>query len=179
MTGCADFSHTKLLTNQHLCVIIAAVKGVSAVIDRFQSFVGGITDCYKYIQRIKAAEMTEWGLKGTHVMCLFFLRRHPDGLTAAELCRLCGEDKAAISRTLATLQERGYLAVGAHKYRAPLTLTAAGAAVATELDETICRWVGVGGLGLSDEQRAIFYHTLEHIAANLRQQLNDRVSGVT
>ena len=48
-------------------------------------------------------EMTELGLKGTHVMCLFFLHHTPEGLTAAQLCQLCAEDKAAISRTIATL----------------------------------------------------------------------------
>jgi hypothetical protein len=72
---------------------------------RFQSFVTGITVCYKYIQRIKTLEMTEFGLKGAHVMCLFFLHQNPEGLMAAQLCQLCAEDKAAISRTLAVLQQ--------------------------------------------------------------------------
>ena len=53
--------------------------------------------------------MTEFGLKGTHVMCLFFLHHTPEGLTAAQLCQLCAEDKAAISRTIATLKEKGYI----------------------------------------------------------------------
>ena len=78
------------------------------MLQRFEDFVTGITVCYKYIQRIKSAEMTEFGLKGTHVMCLFFLHRHPEGLTAAQLCQLCAEDKAAISRSLAVLQEKGF-----------------------------------------------------------------------
>ena len=87
------------------------------MIQRFQAFVTGITVCYKYIQRIKSAEMTEFGLKGTHMMCLFFLHHQPEGLTAAQLCQLCAEDKAAISRTLATLQKNGYILAGEKKYR--------------------------------------------------------------
>ena len=79
------------------------------MLHRFSAFVGGITECYKYIQRIKAAEMTEFGLKGTHVMCLFYLAQNPEGLTAAQLCALCQEDKAAISRTLSELAEKGFL----------------------------------------------------------------------
>ena len=141
------------------------------MIDRFQSFVTGITECYKFIQRIKSAEMTELGLKGTHVMCLFFLHRHPDGLTAAQLCRLCAEDKAAISRTLATLQTRGYIATGEKRYRAALSLTDEGTQVAEQLDGLICQWVGVGGDGLSDEERAAFYRALELIADNLRRNI--------
>lgn len=141
------------------------------MIDRFQSFVTGITECYKHIQRIKSAEMTELGLKGTHVMCLFFLHRHPEGLTAAQLCRLCAEDKAAISRTLATLQTRGYIATGEKRYRAALSLTDEGTQVAEQLDGLIRQWVGVGGDGLTDEERAAFYRALERIADNLRQNV--------
>ena len=93
------------------------------MLQRFQSFVTGVTQCYKSIQKIKATEMTEFGLKGTHVMCLFYLSQHPEGLTAAQLSQMCAEDKAAISRTLAVLQERDYIQAGEKKYRAPLCLT--------------------------------------------------------
>ena len=74
---------------------------------RFESFVTGITVCYKYIQRIKSMEMGELGLKGAHAMCLFYLHHNPGGLTAAQLCTLCAEDKAAISRTVADLRRHG------------------------------------------------------------------------
>ena len=79
--------------------------------DRFEAFVTGVTVCYKYIQRIKALEMTELGLKGTHVTCLFYLSNHPEGLTAAQLCQLCAEDKASVSRTVADLRSRAAMLV--------------------------------------------------------------------
>lgn len=142
------------------------------MIQRFQDFVTGITMCYKYIQRIKSAEMTEFGLKGTHVMCIFFLHHNPEGLTAAQLCQLCAEDKAAISRTLATLQSKGYLRSGEKKYRASLCLTDAGHAVALRIDGLIQQWVDCGGDGLSEEERATFYRTLRHIAGNLRRTID-------
>ena len=34
---------------------------------------------------------------------------HPEGLTAAQLSQLCAEDKAAVSRSLASLAEKGYI----------------------------------------------------------------------
>lgn len=139
---------------------------------RFQSFVTGITICYKSIQRIKAMEMTEFGLKGTHVMCLFYLSNHPEGLTAAQLCKLCGEDKAAISRTLATLQERGYIQAGEKKYRASLQLTFEGVEVARQIDGLIEQWVGLGGDGLTREERETFYRCLELIAGNLQENMD-------
>ena len=142
--------------------------------DRFEAFITGVTVCYKYIQRIKTLEMTELGLKGSHVTCLFFLRNHPEGLTAAQLCGLCAEDKASISRTVADLKARGYLTQSGKKnYRAPLTLTEAGVTAAKRLDPLIDRWVQSGGDGLSEDQREVFYECLSTISENLRKRLED------
>ena len=142
------------------------------MIQRFDAFVSGITACYKYIQRIKSMEMTEFGLKGTHVMCLYYLRQNPAGLTASQLCGLCAEDKAAISRTVSELRSRGYITSLSEKaYRAMLTLTAAGQEVARKFDRLIEGWVTAGGDGLTDEERSDFYKTLATIAENLRSRI--------
>ena len=143
------------------------------MIQRFDAFVSGITSCYKYIQRIKSLEMTEFGLKGTHVMCLYYLRRNPAGLTAAQLCGLCAEDKAAISRTVSELRSRGYITTLSEKaYRAMLTLTAAGQELARKFDQLIEGWVTAGGDGLTDEERVDFYKSLSAIAENLRTRID-------
>ena len=140
------------------------------MLNRFEDFVTGITECHRYIQRIKAMEMTELGLKGTHVMCLFYLSRNPEGLTAARLCTLCGEDKAAVSRTLAELEQLGHCTrTGDKKYRAPLTLTDSGRQVAQRLNGLVEQWVTAGGDGLTDSERTAFYATLGKIAANQRK----------
>ncbi len=143
------------------------------MIHRFQSFATGITTCYKYIQRIKSAEMTEFGLSGTHVMAVFYLYHNPDGLTAAELSRLCAEDKAAVSRTVSALQQNGYIQSAGKKYRALLQLTPKGMALGSKVDEVILQWVGFGGDGLTDEDRATFYRVLEHISDNLQNSIKD------
>ena len=145
------------------------------MLSRFGAFVTGITACYKYIQRIKSLEMTELGLKGTHVMCLFYLHHHPEGLTAAQLCQLCGEDKAAISRTLGELEGKRCLytdAAAGKKYRARLFLTPLGAEQARKIDGLIQSWVSLGGEGLSEEDRETFYRILGLIADNLKDRLN-------
>lgn len=141
---------------------------------RFESFVTGITECYRYIQRIKAMEMTELGLKGTHVMCLFYLHRSDRELTAARLCQFCAEDKAAISRTVAELESRGYLVTSqpdGKKYRAPINLTDKGEEVALRIESLIDQWVTAGGDGLSDRERTAFYATLGKIADNLKKKM--------
>lgn len=142
------------------------------MIQRFQDFLTGITVCYKFIQRIKNAEMTEFGLKGIHVSCLFYLNHNPQGLTAAQLCSLCCEDKATISRIVSDLRGRGYIEQGGGKnYRAPLHLTEAGTQIARQLDPIIESWVGIGGVGMTEDQRASFYDSLRLISENLRTRL--------
>ena len=137
---------------------------------RFESFVAGITECYRYIQRIKSVEMTELGLKGTHVMCLYYLGQSPEGLTVTKLAELCCEDKAAVSRTVAELEQLGHCCryADGKKYRAPLCLTESGQQAAAKIGGLVEQWVMVGGDGLSNEERAAFYGTLAKIAANLK-----------
>ncbi len=143
------------------------------MIHRFESFVTGITVCYKYIQRIKSMEMVEFGLKGTHAMCLFYLHQNPDGLTAAQLSTLCGEDKAAISRTVSELRALDYIAQESGKnYRTPLLLTEKGQSTAQKVDALIASWVTAGGDGLTEQQRTDFYQSLSMIASNLKTKMD-------
>ena len=141
--------------------------------ERFEAFITGVTVCYKYIQRIKSMEMTELGLKGTHMTCLFYLSNHTEGLTAAQLCQLCAEDKASISRTVADLRSRGYIDQGSKQYRVPLHLTEEGVRVAEQMEQMIIRWVASGGDGLTDAQREAFYESLALISDNLRKKLEE------
>ena len=142
------------------------------MIQRFQDFITGMTVCYKYIQRIKNAEMTEFGLKGIHVSCLFYLHQNPQGLTSAQLCQLCAEDKAAISRIVTDLRARGYIEQNSGKnYRAPLFLSETGTAIAAQMDPLIESWVSIGGDGLTEEQRETFYQCLALISENLKLKL--------
>ena len=55
---------------------------------RFEDFVGLISGLYKEIQRIKTSEGARLGLKGSDVMCLYYLERSKDGLTGADLAGL-------------------------------------------------------------------------------------------
>ena len=141
--------------------------------ERFQAFVTGISVCYKYIQKIKSLEMTEFGLKGAHAMFLFFLHSHPEGLTAAQLSQLCAEDKAAVSSSLASLLEEGYIVSDEKKYRSRIRLTQRGEEVAYRIDQMIERWVESGGDGLTAQDRDVFYSSLELIANNLRGKIGE------
>lgn len=138
---------------------------------RFETFVLSIHRIYRSIQKIKSREMTELGLKGTHVMCLFQLRQCREGLTAAELSGLCMEDKAAVSRAISKLEELGLVRLqdsgGKRRYRAKIRLTSAGHDAAEKMTALIERAVEQGGAGLSQAQRETFYSALGIIARNL------------
>lgn len=95
--------------------------------DRFEKLTTNVAQIHKSIQKIKKIYMQSQGLKSTHVMCLYYLSDHPDGLTAAGLCELCKEDKAGISRILSDLENRNFIAYettgAAHRYRSRAHLT--------------------------------------------------------
>ena len=79
------------------------------MIERFEQLTLGVSRIYKNIQKIKKQSMESFGLKSTHVMCLHYLSLYPDGLSAAELCRKCEENKAGISRILTDLEHRSLI----------------------------------------------------------------------
>ena len=141
------------------------------MIQRFEDFVGTISNIHKNIQKIKKSRMKEFGLSGNHVMSLFYLAQNPEGLTASQLCRLISVDKAATSRTLSELVEKGYVyypdAEGSKKYRASVMLTEKGVAVTEQIDKIICGVVEEIGSDLSEEERENMYHALNVISGNL------------
>lgn len=139
--------------------------------DRFEKFALTIAQINRYVQKIKSSEMVELGLKGNHTMCLYYLGKNTDGLTSSELCTLCKEDKAAISRTISELESKGFVKAddteGKREYRTKLRLTKQGEGAACILDTKIRNAVDIGGAGLTDEQREAFYTTLDVITENL------------
>ena len=110
------------------------------MLERFEDLTAGVTQVYKNIQRIKKQRMNSLGLKGTQVMCIYYLSIHPGGMTAADLSRITVEDKASISRILAELEEEGYITYETEpgrKYRAPALLTEKGRETAVKIQQLI------------------------------------------
>ncbi len=139
--------------------------------DRFETFATTIAFLSRSIQRIKAREMEAVGLKSGHVMCMYALGKAEGGLTAAELVGASGEDKAAVSRTVAELEEKGYvhLDVPAEKraYRSKILLTDKGRETVAYINRRVDEALAVGSAGLSEAQRSELYATLGLIAKNL------------
>jgi len=137
---------------------------------RFELFSTSIAGIFRYIQKIERVEMAKYGLKGPHAQCLLVMSRYPEGVTSAQLCELCDKDKAAISRTVAELEERGMISCpnqSGKRYRTRLRLTEAGYEAAEGIEQRARMAVEQAGEGLDDEKRAVFYEVLALIAGNL------------
>lgn len=133
----------------------------------FENFSVTVMKLNKLIQRIKQIEMRDYGLKAIHVMCVYYLNEHPDGITASELVKLTFEDKGAISRALGTLQEKGYIAYDKNKYNTPVKLTPAGIELAKSISDRTSKAVEAGSSNMPEEQRIAFYRFLCETADKL------------
>ncbi len=143
------------------------------MIDRFEGFVRIIYDLHKSIEKIKKGKMKEFGLSGNHVMCLFYLAQYPEGLTASQLCQMISVDKAATSRTLSELVEKGYVYYpnmeGQKKYRIAVALTEKGVELTGKIEDIICKMVEEARSGLNEEETNSMYRALNKVSANLER----------
>jgi DNA-binding MarR family transcriptional regulator len=146
---------------------------VHMAIKNFELFATTIAQISKSIQKIKSREMSKFGLRGAHVMCLFFLKQNERGLTAAELTELSGLDKGAVSRTLVELEDKELITCpepeNKRRYRVRLTLTEQGKKLTEKITEVIEASVDIAGRGLSDIEKAIMYKALCSISENLKK----------
>ena len=146
------------------------------MISKYELFSSSVSCLYRDIQKIERNEMAKFGLKGPHAQCLLALSRYPEGITAAKLCEICEKDKAAISRSVAELEERGLLMRierNGLRYRAVLKLTEEGRNAAGVVNEKARQAVEQAGEGLNDAQREVFYKVLALIADNLHAICKD------
>ena len=142
--------------------------------ERFKTFTVLIAKINRNIRKIKNQEMVEYGLRSAHISCLYYLYT-ADALTAKELCELCEEDKATISRALVYLEENGFITCESKlvkRYKSPLLLTEKGRAVGMEITRKINSVLEEISIGLSEEERTEFYRCLNIISNSLEQCAN-------
>ena len=149
------------------------------MVDRFRLFSASIAAIYRDIQKIEREEMEKYGLKGSFAQYLVILVQYPDGIPAARLTELSGNDKAAVSRAVSEMEERGLIRRNGDKtYRAPLSLTEEGCRAADFVCHRAEEAVMLAGGGLSDEKRTVFYEALGEIAGRLHAVSTEGLSHV-
>lgn len=146
------------------------------MVSRFEQFASSISAIYHYVQKIERVEMASFGMKGPHAQYLVAMVRYPQGITAAQLGRICDKDKAAVSRAVAELEQEGMIRrVSGKSYRTPLVLTQKGRIAAAQVNEKASRAVETAGRGLTAENRKIMYEALDLIASNLQRIAMDGI----
>lgn len=141
------------------------------MIDRFERFSYAISEISRCWHRIAGEEMGKYGLKGPYALYFTTLYRYPQGITAAQLCNLCGRDKADVSRAIKLLEEIALVEkenITTNAYRALIRLTKQGKLVAEQINKKAEAAVEHASKGLTPEKRAVFYEVLELITANLQ-----------
>ena len=142
------------------------------MLERFERFSLAISEISHCWHKLAAEEMAKYSLKGPLVTYLLTISRHPDGLTAPQLCELCGKDKSDVSRMMALMEQKGLVKKeGGHqnRYGGIFRLTPAGEEAASFVCQRASTAVELAGKDLSDADRTVFYTALESIAANLKQ----------
>ncbi len=138
--------------------------------ERFEMFTVLVAEIGRCIYRIKAEEMHEFALRGSHVNCLYYLYKK-QSMTAKALCDESGEDKANMSRAVRFLEENGYLtcsSTAAKRYQSPLELTEKGKDVGRRIAEKVDAVLAVASEGVTEEERTVMYRVLGRICDNLR-----------
>ncbi len=137
--------------------------------ERFETFTVLIAKISRNIRKIKNHEMAEYGLRSSHISCLYYLYLS-DTLTATELCERCEEDKATISRSLDYLEKNGYLlreSNSTKRYKSPLILTERGRDVGEKIADKIRRVLDEISVSLTEEERVAFYQSLSIVSESL------------
>lgn len=142
------------------------------MVERFQQFSGYISGIYRQIQKIEREEMEKYGLKGAFAQYLVAMSAYPAGITATDLCEVCDKDKAAISRVVSEMEEKGLvqkIGENGRTYRAALVLTPKGREAVEYVAKCAREVVSRAVEGLSTEDRAAMYRSMELIYTNLQK----------
>lgn len=140
------------------------------MIERFERFSLVISEISRHWHKITSDEMERCGLKGTHSVYLTTLQRYADGLTATQLCELCGKDKSDVSRMMSIMEKKGLVVkegINQNLYRGVFRLTEEGKAAAEFVRRRASLAVQLAGSDLSEEKRAVMYEALELIEKKL------------
>lgn len=141
------------------------------MLSRFEHFSFVISSIYRYIRKIEHDEMIQHGYRGAFAQYLAALSKFEDGLTSAQICDICDKDKAAVSRIIAEMEDKGLAErESKNKYRSKIRLTEKGRELADFVAKRAAVAVeAVSGELMTAEERELFSATLETICKNLQK----------
>lgn len=129
----------------------------------FEQFTLTLASILKAVKKIEGEQMSRFGLRSSHVMILYQLGKHPEGLIPADLAESGSVDKALISRSIAELHEKALVCTlnsDGRKYKAPLALTPSGEEIAAYITQTVEEIQHQVSSKIPSEDLEVFYRTL-------------------
>ena len=143
--------------------------------ERFEEFTALISSVHGNIQKLKARYTTQFGLKAVHVLWLYLLRTHPEGMSASELAAAAQSNRSLVSREIDYLFDNGIVFTQEtgckRRYGWKLILSGKGrqladiiSAIAADIQNTVSREI-------SEKDLITFYQTLK-VLANGFEELN-------
>ncbi len=144
--------------------------------DRFMRFSIAMETISKNVQKYKNEQLSPFGLKSMHLMFLYCLGQADDGLTATELSKSCGVDKAFISRMATDLRSMGYIGYADEDghYKKRLKLTQRGREIIGDINRRVSSSVEKVTADVSREHLEIFYAVLEKLNGNIFSLLENQ-----
>ncbi len=138
------------------------------MLNRFIKFSHLIASIHKSLQKIHNEELQKYGIKAAYAQYLVAMYRSDEEMTVKELSDICDNDKAAVSRAIAEMDEAGLIIREDDKhYRTKLCLTEEGSKTAQFICDKAEAAVLKAGGELTEEERNTFYSVLEKIEDNL------------
>ena len=135
--------------------------------ERFVPFVLYTERIAKNIKRLADCKMEPYGLRSAHIMCILQLAKSEIGLSSAELSRVCGVDKAFVSRITSELMEKNYISrdIGPKqgKYKTKFLLTEEGGKIYNVINDLLCEFITKINKNTPVKKLETFYDVLNSI----------------
>lgn len=137
----------------------------------FEAFSSLLSAATKSLERLKSKGMEDFGLSGTHTLCLRQMYDCPEGLTRTQLSHRLGVDRAQITRVIGELLAKGFVTeVGSDSnYRKKCCLTEKGREATAEINGIVERINKFVSGDIPKERLTVFYSTLNEICDNLKK----------
>ena len=136
----------------------------------FESFSSLIGSASKNLEKLKSKGMDDYGLSGTHTLCLRQLYIAPNGLTRTELAKRLEIDRAQITRIIGELLSKEFVEeVGSgSNYRKKIVLTDKGIGITSQVNDRVGKIHAFVSGDIPHEDLEVFYKTLSKICENLK-----------
>ena len=147
--------------------------------ERFVPFVLYTERISKNIKRLADAKMEPYGIRSAHIMCILQLAKSEEGLSSAELSRVCGVDKAFVSRITSELMEKNYISrdIGPKqgKYKTKFLLTDEGVKIYNVMNDIINQFIQKTSKNTPVKKLETFYEVLNSIDTELDKITNKEI----